>query len=121
VVLFGLDRVLPYKRRSGRTLDDRRAAALGLTEAIAGLGAADLPLDVAAGPRWSGLVTAVADAPSQAALDRVEDELDAHLCAYVGALLMERPQACDVVGDPAEGAIVVPASPRTSPCLAADA
>lgn len=119
VVLFELERVLPYKRRRGRDVGDRRAAFAGLLEGLRSLSGARPAMDVTAGPRWSRLVEAVDAATTHAALGRVEDELDAHLCAYVGLLLDRAPARCDVVGDPASGAIVVPSSPRTSPCLAA--
>ena len=118
IVLFGLDRVLPYKARRGRGLEDRRSAMQRFQRHLEGL--VDLPhgLDVAAGPRWAELVAAVDAAPTRAALGRVEDELDAHVCAQVGVLLRADPALVDVVGDPADGAILVPASERTSPCLA---
>lgn len=119
VVLFELERILPYKRRKGRSLEDRRAAFASFVDGLAALAEASPRLDVTAGPRWSGLVATVGAAATQAALDRVEDELDAHLCAYAGALFDRHPERCDVVGDPATGAIVVPASARTSPCLTA--
>lgn len=118
VILFELERVLPYKRRKGRSLEDRRAAFTSLVGALAALTERRPGLDATAGPRWTEMVATVAGAATQAALDRVEDELDAHLCAYVGVLLDRHPERCDVVGDPVSGAIVVPASPRTSPCLA---
>ena len=118
IVLFGLDLVLPYKARSGRGLEDRRSAMQALQRHLEEL--VELPhgLDVTTGSRWSGLVEAVDTAPTRAALGRVEDELDAHVCAQVGVLLRADPGLVDVVGDPADGAILVPSSPRTSPCLA---
>jgi len=118
VVLFGLDRVLPYKARRGRGLEDRRAAMQALQRHLEGLVEHPYGIDVTTADRWSDLVEAVDTAPTRAALGRVEDELDAYLCAQVGVLLRADPDLVDVVGDPASGAILVPASPRTSPFLA---
>jgi predicted RNase H-like nuclease len=118
IALFGLDRVLPYKRGRGRGVDDRRAALDELCRHLEELAGTTHGIDVAAGPRWAGLREAVTGAVTGADLGRVEDELDAHVCAQVGALLAADPALVDVVGEPAQGAIVVPASPRTSPCLA---
>lgn len=119
VVLFELDRVLPYKRRRGRDLESRRGAFRSLTEAIASLAEASPALPLASSDRWETLLRAVERAGSGADLDRIEDELDAHLCAYVGLLFDTAPSRCDIVGVPREGAIVVPASARTSACLSA--
>lgn len=118
VVLFGLDRILPYKARRGRGLEDRRAATQALQRHLERLVDHPHGIDVARGPRWARLVELVDTAPTRAALGRVEDELDAHVCAQVGVLLRADLDLVDVVGDPAAGAILVPASPRTSPCLA---
>lgn len=113
ITLFGLDRVLPYKRRRGRHLAGRRHALSGLCDHLEACDG----LDVRTGLRWPALRSAVAGATTQAALGRVEDEIDAHVCALVGAIFESDPAAVDVVGDPHHGAIVVPCSPRTSPLL----
>jgi predicted RNase H-like nuclease len=121
ITLFGLDRVLPYKRRSGRDLATRRAALTRLCGLLEGLAGHRVPTDVTSGPRWTRLRAAVAGATTLAALDRVEDEVDAHLCVHVAALWDRDPDGCDVAGTAAAGAIVVPAHPRTSACFAGGA
>ncbi|MFP5310169.1 MAG: DUF429 domain-containing protein [Actinomycetes bacterium] len=119
IALFGLERVLPYKARTGRDLETRRAALSALCDHLETLAAHEVPTDVLAGPRWAALREAVASAPTRAALGRVEDELDAHVCVHVAALWDRDPGGCDVAGEVGRGAIVLPGSPRTSPCLAA--
>ena len=112
VVLFNLDRILPYKSRKGRDLASRRPAFNQLTTALESLVTADPPMRMGSGNRWSELLDAVAGACTQAALDRAEDELDAYMCAYVGLLhwwtgVGER---CAVMGDANHGFIVTPMS-----------
>lgn len=118
VVLFGLERILPYKARRGRDRTSRRAALLTLVEHLAALRSATPAFDVTSGPRWELLVSTVRTAPTMAALDRVEDEIDAHLCAYVGLLAALAPDRLVVVGEPATGLVVTPVDDRTRPCLA---
>lgn len=118
VVLFGLDRILAYKPRRGRGLEDRRAALRTLLAHLATLADASPPLDVTAGPRWTTLVAAVDGAPTMAALDRVEDEVDAHTCAYVGVLAALAPERLAVVGEPRAGEVVTPVDERVRACLA---
>ena len=119
VVLFGLDRILAYKRRSGRTLPQRRTAFTRLIAGLEGLSDADPPLDVTTGPRWAALRDTVASATTQAALDRCEDELDAHVCAYVGRLHARgRQEATRAVGEPGHGQVVVPVTDGLARCLA---
>lgn len=119
VVLFGLDRVLPYKPRRRRDLAERRTALSALLDHLEGLADADPGFDVAAGPRWPVLRTAVAGAATKAALDRVEDEVDAHLCAYVGVLAALQPGRLAVAGTPSTGAIVTPVTAELRRCLGA--
>ena len=118
VVLFGLERILPYKRGRGRTLAVRRAAFERLCAGLEQLADAEVPLDVSTGPRWPALRAAVAGATIQADLNRCEDELDAHVCAYVGLLHARgsRGRTC-VVGDPDGGQLVVPVTATIARCL----
>jgi predicted RNase H-like nuclease len=118
VVLFGLERILAYKPRRGRDLGRRRAALGALVGHLASLDRTDPPLDVTSGPRWSQLVAGVEEAATPAALGRVEDELDAHVCAYVGLLATRRDPRLAVVGHPGDGAIVTPVTADLRRCLA---
>jgi predicted RNase H-like nuclease len=73
---------------------------------------------VRARPRWKALAPAVATEGSGAALDRAEDELDAHLCAYVAAHLWAHGHARNrIVGDTETGYIVVPVTEELADCL----
>ncbi|HEU5322728.1 MAG TPA: DUF429 domain-containing protein [Methylomirabilota bacterium] len=109
VSLFGLPRILKYKARRGRTAAARRAAFLALLDRLRELAALHPPLAVTTSPRWAGLESAVRRAARAAELDAVEDELDAYVCAYVGAYhLAWRGRRSLTVGDAARGYIVTP-------------
>ena len=112
VVQFQLERILPYKSRKGRDLASRRHAFNRLTDLMESMATADPPLRAAPSPRWAELLTVVALATNQAGLDRVEDELDAYMCAYVGLLYwwMGIGERCAVMGDATTGFIVTPMS-----------
>jgi predicted RNase H-like nuclease len=109
VSLFGLTERLPYKGRPRRSFATRRTATLELLDLLESLGSFDPPLDVRTGPRWSDLRAAVAASTGPAALERVEDEIDAHVCAYV-AMYDQRWHRTKsvVVGSLDEGYIVTP-------------
>jgi predicted RNase H-like nuclease len=86
VSLFGLATTIKYKAKRGRTLEARRACFDGFIGRLSSLADATPPLQLHAGPggaRFAGLVDGVAAATTGAALDRLEDELDAYVCAYV--------------------------------------
>lgn len=116
VVLFALATTLKYKRGRGRTLASRRAALLALVGHLEGLGRADPAMQVRS-RRWAHLVATVDDAARQAALNHVEDELDAYVCAYVALLARDQPDRLAVIGDPAVGAITTPVTPALRACL----
>lgn len=120
VALFRLDRILPYKAKRGRTMDARREAFLALTQHLEDLRVADPPLDVMASPRWPSLRAEIREPASGAHLDRLEDELDAYLCAYVAAYYWSHgAERCRVVGDVDSGYIVTPVTDEIARCLAA--
>jgi predicted RNase H-like nuclease len=60
--------------------------------------------------RWLALRRIVA-APRPGDLTRIEDEIDAILCAHLGWLWHQRPEALQVYGSLAEGYIVAPPPP----------
>lgn len=107
ITLFGLERVIAYKQKAGRPVADLRVALGGLMRHLESL--PDLDLRAAA---WTGLVEQLAGATRKAELKRVEDQVDAVLCAYVGLHLVRSPQDSAVVGDAASGYIVVPVDER---------
>lgn len=105
VALFELPFTLRYKAKRGRTLESRRLAMLELVRLLGTLRDGDPPLEVDA-EAWAARVGA---APTQAALDRLEDELDAYVCACVGLYYWSHGLArCRVLGDVADGYIVTP-------------
>lgn len=109
VVLFGLDRTLKYKNKPGRDFAGLQAELLRLAGFIE-----DLPdLSVVGHPGWLALMASLRAATRKAELRRVEDPLDAVLCAYVARFATERPDEVTIYGEPASGCIVTP-TPRTT-------
>lgn len=108
VALFGLDRILRYKNRPGRDLDFRRSEMLRLISGLEDLADAEVPLRVTATPQWAIVRDLVVAAPTKAALSRVEDSIDAVVCAYVGLHAWRRPDRTAVLGGVSEGCIVTP-------------
>jgi predicted RNase H-like nuclease len=113
VVLLPRSERLPYKAKPGRSLAVRHAAMGELLEGLERLKRADPPFDVSTSPRWPALVATCHARPAGAALKRLEDELDAYVCAYVGwyhhAWAGRRSLT---IGDGRTGYIVIPVSPR---------
>lgn len=108
VALFELELILRYKDRPGRDLAFRRVEMLRLMDGLESLAAAPVPLRVAADPRWRQVRAAVTDAPTKAALSRVEDSIDAVVCAYVALHAHRRPDRTALFGTLADGYIVSP-------------
>jgi predicted RNase H-like nuclease len=65
-------------------------------------------------PRWEELSSIVAD-PKPGDLTRIEDELDAILCAHLAWLWHHRPESLQVYGSLADGYIVAPPAPLAVP------
>ena len=109
VALFGLPRALKYKAKRGRTPEFRHEEFRRLVRFLESLRHADPPLDVTTSERWGDLTERATTSTVHAELDRVEDELDAFVCAYIGLFFLEHGQArCWVAGDLESGYIVVP-------------
>lgn len=106
VALFGLGSVIPYKAKRGRDVGMRRAAFGVLVEQLERV--CESPLRLASSPRWAVLRDAVATAQRQVDLERIEDEVDAVLCAYLAWLWATDRAGMRVFGSVAEGYIVVP-------------
>lgn len=106
VVLFGLDRVIPYKQKPGRDLDALRAAHIALADHMEA--AFGDRLGLASSPRWAELRAGVATATRKVELGRVEDEVDAIVCAYLAWLWANEPERMEVIGDVDAGYVVVP-------------
>ncbi len=113
VALFGLPQTLKYKAKRGRTPAYRQAQFTFLLDAMETIG----PLCLPAGSRWRELRAFVAAATRQVDLERVEDEIDAVLCAHLAWLWAHQPGTLRIYGDPyagyaQTGYIVAPPPPR---------
>ncbi|WP_298991484.1 DUF429 domain-containing protein [uncultured Pseudokineococcus sp.] len=85
---------LPGFRQLVRLLDEHPALSLGEST------------------RWLEIREVVTGEPGSGDLDRVEDEIDAVVCALVALLWARRPELLAVYGDGDEGYIVAPTAPR---------
>jgi predicted RNase H-like nuclease len=110
VALFDLDFILKYKGQRGRTLESRRAALDRLVHLLSGLHSQDGLPPLTAPDGFASLRNEIARAPTGAALRRLEDPIDAIVCAYVAMLFVAG--RTRVIGDAATGAIVTPIQER---------
>jgi predicted RNase H-like nuclease/ppGpp synthetase/RelA/SpoT-type nucleotidyltranferase len=111
VVLFRLGRTLKYKHKQGRNLTQLRSELLVLMELIESLAQAPVPLRVTDNDAWVALRQAVETAERKSDLRRVEDPVDAVVCAYVALYATRRPDDITIYGDFATGYIVTPTLP----------
>ncbi len=102
IVLFGLEKVLRYKAKPGRDLALLRSELLALIGHVESVVATDTD------ETWAGLRTQVETATQKAQLRRVEDQVDAVVCAYVAWFADHRPADVTTYGDLATGYIVTP-------------
>ena len=102
IVLFGLPKVLRYKAKPGRDVDLLRSELLTLMTFVAGVVSTD--------ETWAGLRDQVENATRKSELRRVEDQVDAVLCAYLAHFAEHRPDLVTRYGDPETGYIVTPDS-----------
>lgn len=111
VVLFGLDKIVKYKNKQGRSFDERQRELLRLMTLIEGLDHASPRLRVNHNMNWVALRKRVEAATRAAQLDRDEDPVDAVLCAYVALYWFHRPDDITIYGDVETGYIVTPSLP----------
>jgi predicted RNase H-like nuclease len=109
VVLFGLDRVLKYKKGS---FEERHRELLTLMTLIEGLDDASPRLRANRSMAWVDLRRRVEAATRASQLDRDEDPVDAVMCAYVARYWYHRPEDVTIYGDVASGYIVTPSPPE---------
>jgi predicted RNase H-like nuclease/ppGpp synthetase/RelA/SpoT-type nucleotidyltranferase len=111
VALFGLGRTLKYKNKPGRTLERLRSELLVLMDHLEELDGAAVPLLVRDSRAWLSLRALVEAAERKSDLRKVEDQVDAVVCAYVGLFSERRPELTTVYGDGRTGYIVTPTLP----------
>jgi predicted RNase H-like nuclease/ppGpp synthetase/RelA/SpoT-type nucleotidyltranferase len=100
IVLFGLPRILRYKAKPGRDVESLRSELL----ALMGLVAAVVTTD----ETWADLRRQVERATRKSELRRVEDQVDAVLCAYIAHFADHHPDLVTHYGDAETGCIVTP-------------
>jgi predicted RNase H-like nuclease len=101
ITLFGLPERLAYKKGP-----DRRGEFARLVTHMQSIP----ELQLTRSPRWQQIVALVAD-PRPGDLNRVEDEVDAILCAHLAWLWHHQTNALVVYGTAQEGYIVAPPPP----------
>jgi predicted RNase H-like nuclease len=117
VALFSLTQSLKYKGKAGRSIVERQEAFGKLIECLESLINRDPPIKVASCRRWEVLqhTTSLTNA---SAMDRLEDELDAYVCAYVALYYWTHGlERCRVVGDLRDGYIVTPVNEQQARCI----
>ena len=106
VVLLGLDRVIPYKSKSGRSFESLAAAFETLMSAME---SRLVELTLSESPRWVELRALAENAERKADLKRIEDEIDAIFCAHLAHRWhRDGMGGNEVFGDDEGGAIVIP-------------
>jgi predicted RNase H-like nuclease len=109
--LFSLPYTIPYKGKRGRDLPALKAAYEVLLDAME----RHCPkLDLTSNQRWATLRAMAAGAQRKVELERIEDEVDAIVCAHLAWLWGNRPGALQVYGDVSSGYIVAPPPPSQS-------
>jgi predicted RNase H-like nuclease len=111
VVLFDLPRTLQYKHKRGRDLDHLRRELLRLLDYLDGLHAASPPLLLRDCADWQRIRQATQQARRKVDLARIEDSIDAVVCAYIAAYSAANPTAVRVIGDIETGYILTPVTP----------
>jgi predicted RNase H-like nuclease len=110
VALFELPQVLKYKARKGRSLASRQTALVMLVDLLADLAVPSALPMLSSPDGFASLRRQIQQVPTAAALRRLEDPVDAIVCAYVAALFLAG-RTC-VIGDNETGAIVTPVRER---------
>ncbi len=105
--LFGLTYRLDYKKGN---VERRRPGFVALMSHLEGIA----ELAVAGQPRWEEIRDAVAS-PRPGDLNRVEDELDAIVCARLAWMWHHRRDTLRIYGSADEGYIVAPSPPTHRP------
>lgn len=116
VGLWDLDLILKYKHKAKYDFAFRREQFLLLLEH---LGAVD-SLRLADAPRWSQVEEIVQGAANHGELNKIEDEVDGIVCAYLAWLWAQRDARLKIYGDVERGYIVAPHPPTHAARLRAE-
>ncbi len=118
VALFGLDRSLKYKAKTGRTTASRQAVFASAVALLESLATRKPALDLSGSPPWQALRTEISTATTGSALDAAEDEFDAYICAYIAHYYWTHGESrCRVIGDNDTGYILTPVTAEQAACL----
>lgn len=110
VVLLELERIIPYKAKPGRSVEQLREAFAVLT---AGMQSRLPELRLSASPRWQELRDQCSTAPTKSELKRAEDEIDAIFCAHLAYVWhRDGTKGSEVLGNDESGFIVIPRHPK---------
>lgn len=111
VGLWQLDLILKYKHKAKYEFGFRKREFERLLELLE----AEQTLRVSALPRWSELRSIAEAATGHSALNRIEDEVDGIVCAWLAYLWAMSDERLGVYGDIASGYIVAPPAPLHAP------
>ena len=120
VALFGLPSILRYKAKRGRDLEMRRAELLRLLALIGSLEDDQVRLRVQGCAAWRQICQSVETATTKAALGRVEDSIDAVVCAHIARVAGLRADRVRVLGTVRDGYILTPVTPQIAARIDAD-
>jgi len=112
VQLFGLDRIIRYKNKPNRSMDSLRAEMTRLADHLEGLDSAVPRLALHASAAWREIRSQVDTSARKSEIARVEDAVDACICAYTAVLADREPARVRVLGDLATGYILTPVTPE---------
>jgi predicted RNase H-like nuclease len=120
VALFGLPSIVRYKNKQGRSLSLLQAETQRLLSLLEDLEDDPVPLRARTCPGWSDIHRVVDTATTKAALGRVEDSIDAVVCAYVARLAHLSPARVRTLGTVSHGYILIPVTPQIAARIDAD-
>ncbi|RKT78669.1 putative RNase H-like nuclease [Terracoccus luteus] len=109
VGLMSLGRTLKYKKK--HAIGIRKPAFVELMERLEAIE----PLRLSENPRWAELRAVVDGAYTMGAFNKIEDEVDAILCAHLAWLWHTDRSTLQVYGDVGTGYIVAPPPPNHPP------
>ena len=111
VGLWQLDLILKYKHKAKYPFDHRKREFGRLLDLLK----SEPALRVAELPRWGELRSIAASATKHGDLNRIEDEVDGIVCAWLAWLWATTDARLRVYGDVTSGYIVAPAPPTHEP------